>query len=169
VLVIVGGLLAIAGSVLQWTEMSQLAPWYLWLVLVTSCLALGAAGGSLGLLVRAASQGSGRVMSFTVAAIAVQVVELVVTLVVSSAHAVPAGGVGVSVGSVLVLLAGAVVHRRAGGPQTSVQDRVDQAEVDKRMAALPQPRYWRGTGTNTMVPPDEIHLDNRQVRSHSPV
>jgi hypothetical protein len=161
VLVIVGGLLAMAGSVLQWTQMIHLAPWYLWLVLVTSGLALGAAGGSLGLLWRAASKGSGRVRSFTVAAIAVQVVEMVVTLVASSAQAVPAGGVWVSGGSVLLLLAGAVVQRRAGWPQTSVQDRVDQAEVDKRMAQLPQPRYWRGTGTNTMVPPNQLHWDNR--------
>jgi hypothetical protein len=44
VLVIVGGLLAIAGSVMQWTAMIHLASWYLWLVLVTSCLALAAAG-----------------------------------------------------------------------------------------------------------------------------
>ena len=146
VLVIVGGLLAIAGSVVQLTEMIHLAPWYLWLVLVTSCLALGAAGGSLGPLLRAASKGSGRVMSFTFAAIAVQVVESVVTLVASSAHAVSVGGVWISVGSVLLLLAGAVVQRRAGGPQTSVQDRVDQAEADERMAEVARrDRFLRGT------------------------
>jgi hypothetical protein len=139
VLVIVGGLLAIAGSVLQWTEMMHRAPWYLWLVLVTSCLALGAAGGSLGPLVRAASKGSGRIIAFTLAAIVVQVVEMVVTLVGSSAQAVPVGGVGVSGGSVLLLLAGAVVQRRAGRPQTRVQDRVDQAELEQRMAESPPP------------------------------
>jgi hypothetical protein len=142
VLVIVGGLLAIAGSVMQLTEMIHLAPWYLWLVLLTSFLALGAAGGSLGLLFRAASQGSRRVMAFTFAAIALQVVEIVVTLVATSAHAVPAGGVWVSVGSVLLLLAGAVVQRSAGLPQRSAQDRADQAEVEKRMAEV-QPRYWQ--------------------------
>ena len=146
VLVIVGGLLAIAGSVLQWTEMMHRAPWYLWLVLFTSCLALGAAGGSLGPLLRAASKGSGRVIAFTFATIAVQVVEMVVTLVASSAHAVPVGDVWVSVGSVLLLLAGAVVQRRAGGPQTSVQDRADQAEVEARMTALPPPRFVHGKG-----------------------
>ena len=146
VLVIVGGLLAIAGSVLQWTEMMHRAPWYLWLVLFTSCLALGAAGGSLGPLLRAASKGSGRVIAFTFATIAVQVVEMVVTLVASSAHAVPVGDVWVSVGSVLLLLAGAVVQRRAGGLQTSVQDRVDQAEVEARMTALPPPRFVHGKG-----------------------
>ena len=145
-LVIVGGLLAIAGSVMQWTQMIQLASWYLWLVLVTSGLALGAAGGSLGPVLRAASKGSGRVMSLTIAAIAVQVIESVVTLGASSAHAVPAGGVWVSGGSVLLLLAGAVVQRRAGGPQTSVQDRVDQAEADERMAEVARrDRFLRGT------------------------
>ena len=145
-LVIVGGLLAIAGSVMQWTQMIQLASWYLWLVLVTSCLALGAAGGSLGPVLRAASKGSGRVMSLTIAAIAVQVIESVVTLGASSAHAVPAGGVWVSGGSVLLLLAGAVLQRRAGGPQTSVQDRVDQAEADERMAEVARrDRFLRGT------------------------
>jgi lysylphosphatidylglycerol synthetase-like protein (DUF2156 family) len=155
VLVIVGGLLAIAGSVMQWTEMIHLAPWYLWLVLVTSCLALGAAGGSLGPLLRAASKGSGRVMSLTVAAIAVQVVGMVVTLVASSAHAVPAGGVWVSVGSVLLLLAGAVVQRSAGQPQTSVQDRVDQAESDERMAEVARrDRFLRGT----QQPPPKSNL-----------
>ena len=146
VLVIVGGLLAIAGSVMQWTQMSQLASWYLWLVLVTSGLALGAALGSLDQLLRAASKGSGRVISFTLAAIIVQVVEMVVTLVASSAHAVPVGGVWVSVGSVLLLLAGAVVQRRAGGPQTSVQDLANQAALDKRMAELPPPRFVHGKG-----------------------
>jgi hypothetical protein len=146
VLVIVGGLLAIAGSVLQWRAMSPLAPWYLWLVLFTSGLALGAAGGSLGLLLRAAPKGSGRVRSFTVAAIALEVGEMVVTLVASSAHAVPVGGVWVSGGSVLLLLAGAVVHSRAGRPQTRVQDRVDQAEVDERMAESPPPTFYSGTG-----------------------
>jgi hypothetical protein len=163
VLVIVGGLLAIAGSLMQWTEMIDRAPWYLWLVLVTSSVALGAAGGSLGLLFRAAAKGSGRVMSFTFAAIAVQVVEIVVTLVASSAHAVPAGGVWVSVGSVLVLLAGAVVQRRASWPQTSVQDRADQAEVDKRMAEVPPARFWRGNlgGTGPDLDPDQLHWDNR--------
>jgi hypothetical protein len=159
VLVIVGGLLAIAGSVLQWTQMLHGAPWYLWLVLFTSCLALGAAGGSLGLLLRAAAKGSGRVMAFTFAAIAVQVVEMVVTLVASSAHAVPVGGVWVSVGSVLLLLAGAVVERRAGQPQTSVQDREDQAEVDKRMAELPPRRFWSRAGGAL----GEADLDNRPV------
>jgi peptidoglycan/LPS O-acetylase OafA/YrhL len=158
-LVIVGGLLAIAGSVLQWTQMIHLAPWYLWLVLFTSGLALGAAGGSLGPLLRAASKGSGRVRSFTFAAIAVQVIEMVVTLVASSAHAVPAGGVWVSVGSVLLLLAGAMVHRRAGWRQTSVQDRVDQAEVDQRMAALPPQRWWSRAGGA----PGEADLDNWPV------
>jgi hypothetical protein len=154
VLVIVGGLLAIAGSVLQWTQMMHFASWYLWLVLFTSGLALGAAGGSLGLLVRAAAKVSGRVMSFTFAAIAVQVVEMVVTLVASSAHAVPAGGIWVSGGSVLLLLAGALVHRRAGRPQTSVQDLANQAalekrlaEVDKGVGELPQPKLWAGPGT----------------------
>ena len=148
VLVIVGGLLAIAGSVMQWTQMIQLASWYLWLVLVTSGLALGAAGGSLGPLLRAASKGSGRVMSLTFAAIAIQVVEMVVTLGATSAHAVPAGGVWVSGESVLLLLAGAVLQRRAGGLQTSVQDLANQAAVDKRMAEvdkgvgeLPQPKF----------------------------
>ena len=58
-----------------------------------------------------------------------------VTLVATSAHAVPAGGVWISGGSVLVLLAGAVVQRSASGPQTSVQDLADQAEVDKRTAS----------------------------------
>ena len=159
VLVIVGGLLAIAGSVLQWTEMIHRAPWYLWLVLFTSCLALGAAGGSLGPLVRAAPKGSGRVISFAFAAIVVQVVEMVVTLVASSAHAVAVGGVWVSVGSVLLLLAGAVVQRGAGGPQTRVQDRADQAEVDKRMAELTQPRFWRGPG-QLPLSSDQLHLDN---------
>ena len=92
--------------------------------------------GSFGPLLRAAPKGSGRVIAFAFAAIVVQVIEMVVTLVASSAHAVPVGGVWVSVGSVLLLLAGAVVQRRAGWPQTSVQDRVDQAEVDKRMAEI---------------------------------
>jgi hypothetical protein len=48
-------------------------------------------------------------------------------------------------GSVLLSLFAAVVHKNAGRPQTSVQDRVDQAEVDGRMAELTQPRFWRGT------------------------
>ena len=161
VLVIVGGLLAIAGSVMQWTEMMHLASWYLWLVLFTSCLALGAAGGSLGPLLRAASKGSGRIIAFALAAIAVQVVEMVVTLVASSAHAVPVGGVWVSVGSVLLLLAGAVVQRRAGRSQTGVQDRVDQAALDKRMAEI-QPIFWRRQ-VPPQVPlgPDQLHWDNR--------
>jgi hypothetical protein len=158
VLVIVGALLAIAGSLMQWTQMIHLASWFLWLVLVTSCLALGAAGGSLGLLFRAASKGSGRVMSFTVAAIAVQVVEIVVTLVATSAHAVPVGGIWVSVGSVLLLLGGAVVQRRAG-QRTSAQGWADQAEVDKRMAALPPQRNWSRAGGAL----GEADLDNRPV------
>jgi hypothetical protein len=154
VLVILGGLLAIAGSIMQWTEMSHRAPWYLWLVLVTSCLALAAVGGSFGPLVRVAGKGSGRIMAFTLAAIAVQVVEMVVTLVASSAHTVPAGGVWVSGGSVLLLLAGAVVHRHAGGPQTRVQDLANQAALDKRMAEvdkgvgeIPQPKLWASPPT----------------------
>jgi hypothetical protein len=160
VLVIVGGLLAVAGSVLQWTAMSHLAPWYLWLVLVTSCLALGAAGGSLGLLLRAASKGSGRVMWFTLAAIAVQVVEMVVTLVATSAHAVPVGGVWVSVGSVLLLLAGAALQRRAGRPQMSAQDRLDQAALEKRMAELPHSRNWSRAGGSL----GEAESDNWPLR-----
>ena len=146
VLVIVGGLLAIVGSVMQLTEMIHRAPWYLWLVLFTGCLALGAAGGSLGPLFRAAAKESGRVIAFTSAAIAVQVVEMVVTLVASGAHTAPVGGVWVSAGSVLLLLAGAVVQRRAGGPRTGVQDREVQAEVDARMAALPPPKFVHGPG-----------------------
>lgn len=161
VLVIAGGLLAIAGSLMQLTEMIHFAPWYLWLVLFTSFLVLGAAGGSLGPLFRAASKGSGRIIAFTFAAIAVQVVEMVVTLVASSTHAVPVGGVWVSVGSVLLLLAGAVVQRSASRPQTSVQDRVDQAELDKRMAQLPQTRFYRGARPEIPLGPDEIHWDNR--------
>jgi hypothetical protein len=90
-------------------------------------------------------------MSLTFAAIAVQVVEMVVTLVASSTHAVPAGGVWVSGGSVLLLLAGAVVQRRAGWPQTRVQDRADQAEVDARQFPLD---------------PDQIHMDRRWLEKN---
>jgi hypothetical protein len=151
VLVIVGGLFAIAGSVMQWTELTHLAPWYLWLVLFTSCLALAAAGGSLGLLLREAPRGSGRVISFTVAAIVVQVVEMVVTLVASSAHAVSTGGVWVSGGSVLVLLAGAVVQKSAGRPETRVQDQADQAEVDAQQLPLD---------------PEQLHMDRRWLETH---
>ena len=93
-------------------------------------------------------------MAFTLAALVVQVIESAVTLVTSSAHAVPVGGVWVSGGSVLLLLAGAVVQRRAGWPQTRVQDLANQAALDKRMAEvdkgvgeLPQPKLWASPPT----------------------
>jgi hypothetical protein len=78
------------------------------------------------------------------AAIVVQVIESVVTLGESSAHAVPAGGLWVSGGSVLLLLAGAVLQRRASPPQASVPDRPDQAEADPRVAEFPAPLGWLG-------------------------
>ena len=132
-LVIAGGLLAIAGSAMQWTQVAHVAPWYLWLVLSTSCLAIGAVGGSLVALFRAASKRSRRVISFTFAAIALQIAEIVVTLAAANAHAVRGGGAWVSLGSVLMLFAGGLILRSGDRPKMSGQDRADQAESDRRM------------------------------------
>jgi hypothetical protein len=132
-LVIAGGLLAVAGSVMQWIQVAQVAPWYLWLVLFTGCMAIGAVGGSLVALFRAASKRSRRVISFTFTAIALQIAEIVVTLAETNAHAASGGGILVSVGSVLTLLAGGLILRSGDRSKMSRQDRVDQAEGDRQM------------------------------------
>ncbi len=69
VLVIVGGLLALAGSALQVVELSRLPAWSLWLVALDSVLAIGAVAGSVILLFRETSVRARRVILFGSAAV----------------------------------------------------------------------------------------------------
>jgi hypothetical protein len=131
--VIGGGVLAIAGSLVQFIQISHLAVWYLWLVMLTSVLAIGAVVGSLALLYRMTPQNTKRAFLFAFAAIPAQIVEVMITLAVANAHAGQGSGAWISAGSILLLLIGGGILRLVGPAKVSGQELVDQTEKDKRM------------------------------------
>ena len=69
---------------MQFVQMNQLVNWYLWLVLLTSVLAIAAIGGSLLLLYRVTSRGFQQVLFLDFPTIAAQLVAVVVTLTVAN-------------------------------------------------------------------------------------
>jgi hypothetical protein len=134
VLVIVGGLLGIAGTLMQFVQMDHQVIWYLWLVMLTSVLAIGAVGGSLLLLYRVTSKGTKQVILFAFATIAAQLVAIVVALAVTHARAGLGGGLRVSVGSIILLLIGGSILRFVGRPEVSEQELAEQTERDRRVS-----------------------------------
>ena len=133
VLGIGGGLLAIAGSLMQFVQMNHLVNWYLWLVLLTSVLAIAAIGGSLLLPYRVTSRGFQRVLFLDFATIAAQLVAVVVTLTVANGRVRPGEGVWVSVVGILLLLVGGGTLRFVSSPEVSGRDLEEQTENGERL------------------------------------
>jgi hypothetical protein len=137
---LIGGLLAIAGSFLQYIQVTHPMFWFLWLVVLTVFLAMGTALGSITLLQRVTPRITRQVIAFAFLCAAAQVA-LYVAFAVMAASAILLQGAGIwlSVAGILLLLGGGSLLRSIGQTTLSSQELADQASKESRTG-----EYTRG-------------------------
>ena len=131
-----GGLFAVAGSGLQYSQLIQPMIWFLWLIILAVFLAMGTALGSILLLSKVTPRITRQVLAFAFLSAAVQVA-VCVAFALLAASAIVLRGAGVwalvvSLVSILLLLVGGSILRSIGRLTLSSQELADLADEERR-------------------------------------